>query len=145
MFRDILIVFDDQKICPEALTFGREFAVRMDSKVTFLMLVNMSFVGRSFLDSKRNALSKIEDRAAQLLTRSAEAFIQQGIEISSAFRVGDPAQELLKFLAVHPPFQAIIWGSTPELPGKGHWIGRVTSKLECPVLSVSKKDRLDNG
>lgn len=141
MIRDILIIFDGQQICPEALAYAREFAVRMDSRVAFLMLVQMSFTGRAFLDSKRNALNRIEDQAAQLLTQTAEAFIQQGIEISSAFRVGDPAQELLKFLADRPPFQAIIWGSTPDLPGKGHWIGRVSGNMECPLITVSKKER----
>jgi hypothetical protein len=36
MFRNILILFDDQKVCPEALAYGREFALRMDVRVTFL-------------------------------------------------------------------------------------------------------------
>lgn len=139
MIRDILIVFDGIEICQEALAYAKEFALRMDARVTFLMLVQMSFVGRSYLGAKRTAMSRVEDQAAQLLTHSAEAFIQQGIEISSAFRVGEPAQELLKFLAVRPPFQAIIWGSTPELPAKGHWITRASVNMECPLLTVSKK------
>lgn len=141
MIRDILIIFDGRKICREALAYAREFALRMDARVTFLMLAQMSFVGRSYLDAKRTAVNRVEDQAAQMLTRSAESFIQQGIEISSAFRVGEPAQELLKFLALHPPFQAIIWGSTPELPAKGHWITRVSANMECPLLTVSKKGR----
>jgi nucleotide-binding universal stress UspA family protein len=141
MFRDILIIFDGQKICPEALNYARELSMRMDARVSLLMLIQMSFLGRLFLDAKRSALNRIEDRAAQLLTQSSAAFIQQGVEISSAFRVGEPAQELLKFLAIHPPFQAIIWGSTPDLPGKGHWIGRASVSMECPLMSVSKKGR----
>jgi hypothetical protein len=141
MFRDILIIFDDQKICPEALTYAKELSERMDARVSFLMLINMSFLGRFFLDAKRSALNRIEDRAAHLLSETAESFIQQGIEIRSAFRIGEPAQELLKFLAVHKPFQAIIWGSTPELPGKGHWITRASLSMECPLISVSKKER----
>jgi nucleotide-binding universal stress UspA family protein len=141
MFRDILIVFEDQGICPEALTYAREFAARMDARVSFLMLVRMEFGGRAFLDSKRIALNRIEDNAAQVLSQCAQAFIQQGIEVSSAFRVGEPAQELLKFLADRPPFKAVIWGSAPELPAKGHWITRVASSMECPLLTVSKKER----
>ena len=39
MFRDILIIFDNQKTCSEALAYGREFASRMDARVTLLMLV----------------------------------------------------------------------------------------------------------
>lgn len=140
MFRDILVIFDDQKACPDALEYGREFAVRMDARVTFLVLVSMSFSGRTFLGSKRNALKHMESCAAELLSRSSEAFVRHGIEVSSAYKVGDPAQELVKFLADHPPFQAIIWGSSPELPGKGHWFGRASGNLECPVLTVSKRE-----
>jgi nucleotide-binding universal stress UspA family protein len=139
MFRDILIVFDNQKICPEALAYGREFALRMNVRVTFLMLVRTPSAAQTFLDSKRSALSRIENRAAKLLSQSSEAYIHQGIEVSSAFKVGEPAQELLKFLADRPPFLAIIWGSGSDLPGKGHWIGRVSGKMECPLLTVSRK------
>jgi len=139
MFRDILIIFEGQKICQEALTYAKELSSRMDARVSFLMLIKMSFLGRFFLDAKRRTLSRIEDRAARLLSESTESFVQQGIEIRSAFRIGEPAQELLKFLAVHAPFQAVIWGSSPELPGRGHWIGRAAASMECPLLCVSKK------
>jgi nucleotide-binding universal stress UspA family protein len=142
MFRDILIIFDNQKACPEALDYAREFALRMDARVTFLVLVPMSFRGRGLLGTKRNALSRIESRAAMLLSRSSEIFIQHGIEVSSACRVGEPGQELLKFLANRPPFQAIIWGSSPDMPGKGHWLGRVSGNMECPLLTVSRKVHL---
>ena len=141
MFRDILIIFDNQKTCPEALDYGREFALRMDARVTFLMLVPMTFRGRSLLGSKRSALIQVEDRAARLLSRSTESFIKQGIEVSSACKVGDPAQELLKFLADRRPFQAIIWGSEHTLPGKNHWLGKVSGNMECPLLTVSRKTR----
>ncbi len=141
MFQDILIVFDGLTVSPETLSYARELALRMDARVTLLMLAQMSFVGRTVLDSKRSALSQMEDRAAQLLTQSAEPFIQQGREVRSAFRVGDPAQEMLKFLADRPPFQAIVWGSTLDLPPKGHWIGRVSSHMECPLITVSKKEK----
>lgn len=141
MFRNILIIFENNQVCAEALTYGREFALRMDARVTFLMLKRMRFVGRTLLVSKRSALAQSEDSAAQILSRSAESYIQQGLEISSAFRVGEPAQELLKFLADHPPFQAIIWGSGTDLPTKGHWLGRVSIHMECPLLTVSRKGR----
>ncbi len=139
MFRDILLIFDGQKICQEALTYAKELSSRMDARVSFLMLIRMSFLGRVFMDAKRRALSRIEDNAPRLLSDAAEAFVQQGIEVRSAFRIGEPGQELLKFLAVHAPFQAVIWGSTPELPGRGHWIVRTTASMECPLLCVNKK------
>jgi hypothetical protein len=139
MFRDILVVFDNEKVCPESLAYAREFAVRMDVRVTLLVLISMAFGGRTFIGSKRHALKRIEDRAAKLLANWSEPFIQQGIEVSSALKVGDSPQELLKFLADRPPFQAAIWGSDPQLPGKGHWIGKVSGNMECPLLTVSRK------
>lgn len=139
MFHDILIVFDNQEICPEALAYGREFALRMEARVTFLMLASMSSAGRPAHNAGRMAVQQMENRAADLLRQSSEAFIVQGIEVSSAFKTGEPAHELLKFLAEQHPFLAIIWGSGSDLPGKGHWIGRASGKLECPLLTVSRK------
>jgi len=140
MFKDILIVFDDLKTCEEALSYGREFALRMDARATLLMLVQMRFAGRTILESQRAELNRIEQQAADLLSHASAAFLQQGIEVSSAIRVGEPGQELLKFLADRPPVQAVIWGSGTELPGKGHhWVTRVAGNMECPLLTVSKK------
>jgi nucleotide-binding universal stress UspA family protein len=139
MFRRVLIVFDNEHPCPESLGYARDFARRMDARVTVLMLVPMSFVGRIFLGAQRKALARIETRAERILTRAIADFIHQGSEVASALKVGEPSQELLKFLADRPPFQAIIWGSGPDLPGRGHWINRVSGTLECPLLTVSRK------
>lgn len=141
MFRDILIIFENNQVCAEALTYAREFALRMDTRVTFLMLKPMRFAGRALLVSKRNTLSQSEETAARILSQAAGPFKQQGLDVSTAFRAGEPAQELLKFLVDHPPFQAIIWGSGMNLPVKGHWIGRVSVNMECPLLTVRRKER----
>jgi len=117
----------------------------MDARVTLLMLVPMSFKGKAELGSRRVALNRAEDRAAKLLSQISESFIQQGMEVSSVCRVGDPAEEVLKFLADRHPFQAIIWGSGPELPGKGHWLNRTYSQMECPLLTVSRKSSPQQG
>lgn len=139
MFRRILIVFDNETPCPESLSYARDFARRMDARVTLLMLVPMTFVGRIFLGAQRKALSRIEKRAEEVLTRAVADFLQQGTEVATALKVGEPSQELLKFLADRPPFQAVIWGGGPDLPGKGHWLARASGNLECPLLTVSRK------
>ena len=141
MIRNILIIFDNQAVCPEALDYARQFALRMNARVTFLVLIPKRFSVRPLLDSERSALSRIEDTAEKQLLRFSEAFIRQGIEVTEAFKVGEPVQELLKFLAGRPPFQAVIWGSSAELPGKGHWIGKVSAAMEGPLLAVNKKER----
>ncbi|MBF0232021.1 MAG: universal stress protein [Desulfamplus sp.] len=144
MFSNILVVFENQKILPEALVYTRELAMRIDANVTLLMIVPMLFAGRTVISPKRNTIRNIEIKAGELLSDSLQSFIQDGIEIHSALKLGDPAQELMKFLADRPPFQSIIWGSGHDLPDKGkgtqrHWLFKVVGSLECPLLTVSKR------
>ena len=145
MFRNILLVFENEEIFPEALIYAREFAKRIDAKVSLLMIVPMSFVGRTVIGPKRNTIRNTEIRVGKLLSNCLQIFIQEGIEVNSALKIGDPAQELMKFLADHPPFQSIVWGSGRDLPDKGqgaqrHWISRVVGSLECPLLTVNKRE-----
>jgi len=143
MFRNILLVFENEEIFPEALIYAREFAMRIDAKVTLLMIVPMSFAGRTAIGPKRNTIRNIEIRGGKLLSDCLKAFIQEGIEVNSALKIGEPAQELMKFLADRPPFQSIVWGSGRDLPERGgqrHWMSRIVGNLECPLLTVSKRE-----
>ena len=145
MFRNILLVFENEEIFPAALIYTRELALRIDAKVTLLMIVPMSFAGNTGIGPKRNTIRNIETRAGRLLSDCLQAFIQEGIEVNSALKIGEPAQELMKFLADRPPFQAIVWGSGGDLPDRGkgpqrHWMARVVGSLECPLLTVSKRE-----
>lgn len=149
MLNNILVLFEDETIFPEALIYAREFALRLDAKVTLLMIVPMLFAGRTVLGPQRNTIRNIEDRAGKLLSECLRSFIKQGIEVNSALRIGDPAQELIKFLADRPPFQSIIWGSGRDIPDRGrntqrHWLSKVTASLECPLLTVSKREDSSN-
>lgn len=146
MFQRILIIFENEKICAEALAYARELALRMDSEVAFLMLVEMAFLDPSFVGSKRSTMRTLEARVGKILGDLSGEFLKKGIPVSVALRVGDAAQELLKFLAGRQPFQALIWGSSEDLPEatrqlKGHWLGKVVDRLECPLLAVSSKER----
>ena len=144
MLKRILVVFENEKVCEEALSYSRELALRMDSEITFLMLVEMAFINHSLLGSKRRAIGHIETHLGGMLSELSAEFIKKGISVSVAIRVGAPDQELLKFLAERLPFQAVIWGSSQDLPDAGssqpyHWIGKVTDTLECPLYTVSNK------
>jgi hypothetical protein len=91
------------------------------------MLAEMAFMDRSFLGSKRSAMNHLEKRMGEILSRLSAEFLKEGLTVSAALRVGDPAQELLKFLAERPPYQAIIWGSGEKVPEseprrRGHWV-----------------------
>ncbi|MBI9086059.1 MAG: universal stress protein [Desulfobacterales bacterium] len=140
MFRQILMVFEHTLASEAAVSYTIGFARRMDAPVTLLMLSPMAFVRTTYLGSQRNALQRIEDHAGRFLAECTERFVQEGLEVHSALRVGDPAQELLKYLADRPPFQALIWGGSGELPPRTHWLSRVADTLECPLLSVNKKN-----
>lgn len=144
MKNEILIIFENEQVFLDALTYAREYALRTDAKVTFLMLVAMSFSTNDAIGAKRNDLHKIEARAGRRLAELTETFIQKGLETSSALKIGEPSQELLKFLADRPSFQAIVWGSGPDFlsghksRGK-HWLQTFASTLECPLLTVSRR------
>jgi len=144
MKSDLLVIFEKEQVFPDALHYAREFALRINAGVTFLMLVHMSFSGSNLLGVKRHDLKKTGLRVNRLLEEYSAPFIASGLKITSAVRIGDPAHELLKFLADRPPFKLIIWGSSQDLPfafrssGK-HWLGRITKSLECPLVTVKKR------
>lgn len=144
MNHELLIIFENDQVFPGALTYAREYALRTDARVTFLMLVAMSFSSLDVLGAKRNALQKIEAKTGKLLAELTETFIQKGLETSSALRIGDPSQELLKFLADRPSFQAVVWGSGEDLPFAGrrtgkHWLCSLSENLECPLLTLTTR------
>ncbi len=144
MFHNILVIFENEKICDEAVTYAQELAIRMDAEVTLLMLIQMTFFDNSFLASKRDAVMHIEERIGKKLGTMFTQFIEHGITVSAALKVGDPAEELVKFLAEKQPFQSIIWGSSKNLPVKNHtaqrhWVQKVINILECPLFTVNSK------
>ncbi|MCK9174421.1 MAG: universal stress protein [Desulforhopalus sp.] len=144
MFRNILLLFENDNILAEALVYVRELAIRTDAAVTLLILVPMSFTGHTLIGPRRSLVQDIEIRMGKCLSESLQPFIQSGIEVNSALKIGDPAEELMKFLADHPPFQSLVWGSDRQLPDSGrkpgrHWISKVLGNLECSLLTVSKR------
>ncbi len=142
MFQRVLVVMENEQICPPAVRYARELAQRMDAEVTLLMLVEMAFLDHTWLGSKRSAISELDERIGKLLSELTADFLQEGITTSAALRVGDPSQELLKFLAERQPFQVIIWGSGEDLPAgtrRSHWLAKAATSLECPVWTVSSR------
>ncbi len=147
MLQRVLVVMENEEICRRAIDYTRELAQRMDTEVTLLMLVEMSFLNTTWLGSKRNAISQLEERAGKLLAELTAEFLQEGITTGTALRVGDPGEELLKFLAERPHYQVIIWGSGEELPAgrRSHWMAKAARSLECPVWTVSSRRQVSWG
>ncbi len=142
MFKRILVVFENEEINPRAVYYARELAQRMDAEVFFLMLVEMSFLDRTWLGSSRSAISELDDRVGRQMSEISADFMRSDIGTGVALRVGDPRQELFKFLAERPPFHVLIWGSHDDLPGCGsrsHWMAGAAASLECPLWTVSSR------
>ena len=150
MFKNILVIFENEKVCDHAVKYSSELAHRMDSDVAFLMLMEMSFPNRLSIDSKRKSIQKIETRISKILGEISSELLKQGIPVSVAIRVGDASQELLKFLAERPAFQAVIWGSDEIIPDaahgrKSHWLTKVADTLECPLIAAGGQETEDGG
>ena len=150
MFQRILVVFEGESVCKQALAYSRELALRMDSEVSFLMLGEMGFKNHSILSSKRTAVRHLKARMSKMLNGLSAEFHKEGITVSVALRLGDPAEEFLKFLSERVPFHAVIWGSAENLPYSSssiryHWMGKVADALECPLLAVSSKAGVEDG
>ena len=139
-----LLVFENEKVSDKALIYTRELALRMDSEVTLLMLVEMPFQDGSHLAPKRTAIMELEKRMSTVLSKCSSELLKKGLVVSTALRIGVPAQEFWKFLAERSPFQVVIWGSGDEPAERGpmlrnHWISKVAGKLECPLMTVTDK------
>ncbi len=132
---------ENEEVCSPAIDYARELALRLDAEVTLLMVVEMAILDRTWLGSKRSAISDLDDRVGRQLAAIASDLLKGGISTSVALRVGDPAQEFVKFLAERPPFQAVIWGSGEHLPEhpKRHWLSKVADSLECPLWTVHSR------
>ena len=144
MFKNILVVFENEKICDHAVKYSCELAQRMDSDVTFLMLMEMSFPNRLSIDSQRKSIQKIESSISKILGGMSSEFLRQGIPVSVALRVGDAPREFLKFLAERQSFQTVIWGSDEIIPQTGpgrksHWLAKVADALECPLIAAGSQ------
>jgi len=142
MFKRVLVVMENERVSDQAIYYARELAQRMDAEVSFLMLVEMAALDRAWLGSSRSAISELDDRVGRQMAGLSQDFLRAGIATSAALRVGDPKQELFKFLAERPPFQVLIWGSHEELPGgasRGHWLAKAAASLECPLWTVSSR------
>ena len=80
MNNELLIVFENEQVFSGALTYAREYAARSEARITFLMLVAMSFSSFDLLGSKRRMLQEIETKTGKLLAELTEPFIQKSLE-----------------------------------------------------------------
>jgi len=129
----VLVVFDDFCLREESRRHAIELAKRLDCSLLALALPG----GKNHDSAKARA-------CLDPLRRDAEA---AGVELSVALCEGDPASVLLKLLATHPPFRALVWGGDAAVVaahpygGGRHWFGRVRGQIRCPVVTAAPNAR----
>ena len=146
--RRILVLLDSPDIAEEVPSSSLELALRMEAELHVLMLLRTEQLPDG--EVPETILADIEttfrdgNRALEDCLRRIR---RAGVEADGAVRQGDPASELLKYLAESKPFQAVVWGGNERFlrgkntPVRTHWLERVRKNLDCPLVVHSWKGR----
>jgi hypothetical protein len=125
----VLIVFDEFRVRDDSLRKAIELAKRLDCCLSALVLP-----GGDAHD---------DPRAEACLDAIREACRAAGVYVQPELVDGDPSSALLKYLATHPPFRAVVWGgdelvvSTHPYGGGRHWFGSVRRQIRCPLVTAA--------
>lgn len=133
MVNHVLFVTDGAGVHEESLFYARELAKRMDLALHALVLADS---GATEADRGRVA------KALEGILGSAKA---DGISATGRAVFGDPASELLKYLATSHGTRCLVWGGDPSVVREGgrkyqnHWLARVRGQLDCPIAGALGK------
>ena len=135
--RRIMLLLDNLVIRREISSYAIDLALRMEANLYLLILLYIT----------PDALEEGFQEAESVLNNFLEDSLQRNVKVHGTIRQGDPASELLKYLAESRPFQAIIWGGKEQLlrnkgiPVRTHWLEQIRKKLECPLVVPSLKEK----
>lgn len=137
MVNHVLLVTDSAHVHEESFFYAKELAKRMDLAIHALIL------------ARSEASADLRGSIGEVLEKIISSAKAEGISATGSSRFGDQASELLKYLAIHPGTQCLVWGGDPEIlreTGKkhsSHWLLRVKSELDCPIAgAMGKKSEL---
>jgi len=139
------VLSDSLSVRDEAMDYSLNLALRTDSFVVVLLLVNLN-KGRE-VGTKPAEIEEMEKNSKKALEAHSDKFRQKGVYLELWLRVGDPISEFLKFLAGIGSFQAIVWGGTEDvISRKGssvgdHWVYKVKGFVDSPLLIPSKREQ----
>lgn len=149
----LLVPIDGSKASINALKKAIEIAKEYKFSITLLMVVeenhwgyerNQNFwhqVDGSMISVgvEHEVVSKLEERAAELLDTAAAAFDFSGIDLEKTVITGEPSIEILD-LAKKESFDLIVMGNRGMSKIKRFFTGSVTQRViaeaPCPVLSI---------
>ncbi len=152
--RKILILLDSPEVRGEVTTYSVELARRMGAELCLLMLLRWpppSVDEVSAGDGAHKGLS-VKRRGELAVKGCLNEIHALGLGAVGAVRQGDPPSELLKYLAEHRPFQAVVWGGNERFlrrghqPVRSHWLVRIREELECTLVVPSlRRSRAGSG
>lgn len=133
----VMVLFDSLSVREEAVQYSIELAKRMDYALVILVLLALDSEDVKYAND-------FEVRAREALEGPLMSAGQAGIPVEAEIRMGDPASELMKFLAGSRSVDTIIiWGGFRDVGttrlNKAHWLTRMKDVLECPVVVPSRK------
>jgi hypothetical protein len=145
--RKILILLDSPRLRNEVTTYSIELARRMGATLHLLMLLRWEASPRNGTSSGEKAVEGEEAlKQAEIVVNDCINEIRAyGVEAQGNVRQGDRSSELLKYLAGHQPFQAVVWGGNEAFlrrkrtPVRTHWLERVREQLDCTLVVPSLK------
>jgi hypothetical protein len=147
--RKILILLDSPRVRSEVTTYSVELARRMGAGLHVLMLLRWEACPPDGVSSMEMGFDGGEAlRQAEIVVNDCIDEIRGcGVETVGAVRQGDPSSELLKYLAEHQPFQAVVWGGNEAFlrrrrtPVRTHWLERIREQLDCTLVVPSLKSK----
>lgn len=141
MQRNILLLFDNIDIREEAVNYAIALAGRMKACITILLLLRLDFESERINGSDLKDIQELSDAGDRAVSQWLEKMSSEGTEGVGIVRVGEPASELLKFLAEGMEFDTVIWGGDRAIVGGRrlrlgeHWMTRIMDKLGCPMVA----------
>jgi hypothetical protein len=145
--RKILILLDSPRVRREVTTYSVELARRMGAMIHLLMLLRWEASPPNGASPPEMGHQGGEARKeAEIVVKDCIDEIRGcGVETRGVVRQGDPSSELLKYLAEHQPFQAVVWGGNETFlrrrrtPVRSHWLERIRDQLDCTLVVPSLK------
>jgi hypothetical protein len=128
-----LVIFEDGIIRRDTIFYALQLASRMEGSLYILMLSD---------ESEPEVQAKAQEALAEMLEG-----ISFGNRVSWEIRSGDKASELLKYLALAPPFHTVVWGGEDKVlkesryGKKRHWFAEAAKKISCPIVTPVSKER----
>lgn len=142
----VLLLFEDMDIKIEVIDYAIKLIKRIDMNIKVLLLLKLDFMIRNGGKEDLIRIQELKTKGEHALAPYIDICKHQNIHIRSTVMVGDPASELLKFIAQHRTLHSVIWGGEHEIFSltkwrlQNHWMAQIKDKLGCPLIIPPRKE-----